>query len=242
MSAPAAAGQLPRPASAGISLLAEHLVGAELLRKLAAPLVGVDRDDRARAERVQELERDVPDAADADQHGGRVGGEPWDERLDGVVGGDPGVGVRRHLHRLDARRERDQRPLVDEDVVGEAAVAGEARELVALAVHVLPAPARDAEPAAVRRVDEHRVADLRRRHVVADRVHPARVLVAEHDRRLQARRLHQPIDRVQVGRADPGAADADDHVARALRLRIRPLDELERPVVLREQRRLHAAR
>ena len=72
-------------------------------------------------------------------------------------------------------------------------------------------------------------------------MHPAGVLVAENHRRLEPRRLHEPVDGVQVGRADAGAADLDDDVPHALWLGHRPLDELERPVVLGEQRRLHAA-
>ena len=46
---------------------------------------------------------------------------------------------------------------------------------------------------------------------------------------------------MQVGRTDAGAADLDDDVPHALWLRDRSLDELEGPVVLGEQRRLHAA-
>ena len=61
-----------------VVLLAEHLVGAELLREPAAPLVGVDRDDRARAQDAHELQRDVPDAADADH-------APWSCRGRGAA-------------------------------------------------------------------------------------------------------------------------------------------------------------
>ena len=188
-----------------------------------------------------ELERDVADAADADQRGAAPGLEPRQELLDRVVRGDAGVGVRRHRRRLDAGGQRQQRALVDEHVLGEAAVARQPGELVPLAVDVLPAAARHAQAAAVGGVDEHGVALRDRRHAVADRVHPAGVLVTEDDGRLDARRLHQPVDRVQVGRADAGAADLDDDVAHALGLGHRPLDELERLVVLGEQRRLHAA-
>ena len=60
--------------------------------------------------------------------------------------------------RLDPVRQRHERPLVDEHVVGEAAVHRQAVELVPVAVHVQAAAAVDAEPAAVRRIDEHRVA------------------------------------------------------------------------------------
>ena len=106
----------------------------------------------------------MPDAADTDHDGRRAGDGEMREPPDGVVGGQPRVGVRRHLDRLDARGERDERPLGDEDVVGEAAVDRQAGELVADAVHVVAAPARDAQAAAVRRVDEHRVARCDRRH------------------------------------------------------------------------------
>ena len=78
-----------------------------------------------------------------------------------MVRGDPRVGVRRDLGRLGARRQRNERALVDTDVLGEAAVAREAGELVPLAVHVHARGGRNAEPAAVRRVEEHRVADGR---------------------------------------------------------------------------------
>ena len=118
--------------------LAEHLVGAELAREPPAPLVGVDRDDRRRAENLQELEGDVADAADADQDRGRARTEARYELLDRVHGGEPGVGMRRDLRRLDPGRKRDERPLVHEHVVGEAAVARQPGEPVPLAVHVDP--------------------------------------------------------------------------------------------------------
>ena len=88
-----------------------------------------------------------PDAADADDGRGRAGGEPRSEPLDRVVGGDAGVGVRGDLRRLHPGRQRDERALVDEHVVGEAAVARQPGELVALAVHVDAAAAGHAEPA-----------------------------------------------------------------------------------------------
>ena len=44
----------------------DHLVGAELRREPPPPLVGVDGDHRARPQLADELQRDVPDAADTD--------------------------------------------------------------------------------------------------------------------------------------------------------------------------------
>src|SRR5207302_3152275 len=90
-------------------------------------------------------------------------------------------------------------------------------------------------------VDEHRVADGGGRDARPDGMHPAGVLVAEDDRQPQAGRLHQALDRVQVGRAHAGPAYADDDVAPSRRLRHGALDDLERPVVVREERGPHAA-
>ena len=64
----------------GRSVPVDHLVGAELAGEPPPPLVGVDRDDRARPELAEELERDVPDAADADHDGGRAGNGEMRER------------------------------------------------------------------------------------------------------------------------------------------------------------------
>jgi hypothetical protein len=157
-----------------------------------------------------------------------------------VVGRDPRVGVWRHGDRLDAGRKLDQRALVHEHVVGKAAVARQAGEAVALAVHVEAAPARNAESAAVRRVEEHRVSGRRRGDIGPDRVHPARVLVAEHDRRPEPCAFHEALDRVQIGCADPCPADSHNDVAGSDRLRLGPVDELQGPVVFAQERRLHA--
>ncbi len=162
------------------------------------------------------------------------------EPLHGVVGGDAGIGVRRDIDRVDAVRQPDERALVHEDVLGEAAVAGQTRELVPLAVDVEPTAAGHAQAAAVRRVDEDGVSDARSGDVVADRVHPACVLVTEDDGQREAGGLHEAVDRVQVGRAHSGAADLHDDAARAVRLGLGSLDELERAVVRAEERCPHA--
>jgi hypothetical protein len=60
--------------------------------------------------------------------------------------------------------------------------------------------------------------------------------VSEHERGRDPRRLHLSVDRVQVGGAHAGSRDADEHVVGALGLRDRPLRQLERPVVLGEER------
>ncbi len=163
------------------------------------------------------------------------------EPTDGVVRGQTRVGVRRDVGRLHARRQPEQRALLDADVLREPSVNGEARELVAVAMHVVPAPARHAKPAAPGRIHEHRVALGDRRHTRPNLLDPACVLVAKHERQGDPGRLHQPLDRVEVGGADPRAADADENVRRMRRLGHGPIDELERLVVLAHQCSFHVA-
>jgi hypothetical protein len=110
---------------------------------------------------------------------------------------------------------------------------------MALAVHVEPTPARNTETTAIRRVYEHCIADLGGGDVVADRVHVTRVLVAEHDGCRETRGLHEPIDGMQVGRAHARARDPDDDAPRRVGLRHGPLHELERAVILAEERGSH---
>ena len=152
----AAAGQLAHGVDRSGAL--EHLARAELGGEGPSPRIRLDRDRRARAELVQELQRDVADAADSDHGGGGARDGQVRETADRVVRREPCVRVRRDGRGLDAVGQSQERALVHEEVVGEAAVDGQAGELVVDAVHVVAAAARDAEPAAVRRVDEHRVA------------------------------------------------------------------------------------
>ena len=220
----------------------DHVVDAELLCQAPASLVGLDRDDRARSQLAEKLHRDVPDASDADHDGARAGRGEVSQPVDGVIGREARVRVGRNGCGLDAGREADERSLGHEHEVREAAVDREAGELVPVAVHVVAAPARDAEPAAVRRVDEYGVAFRDGRDAGADLLDPACVLVAEDARKRDAGGLHQSLDRVQIGRADSRAADPHEHVRGARRLGHRALDQLERPVILAHEEGSHGAK
>ena len=153
-----------------------------------------------------------------------------------------GVRERRDVLGLKPRGELYDRACRGLQEVGEPAVAVDARERAVDAVHVVPAPARPAQPAGDERVDDHGVADLDVGHAGADLVHPARVLVAgrvgQDD--LGLLRPLALLD-VQVGAAQPGRADLDHDVERAGRLRLVDLVELERLVVRVQPRSLHAA-
>jgi hypothetical protein len=83
-----------------------------------------------------------------------------------------------------------------------------------------------------RRQGTHSVTDGNRRDLLADGGDPPGVLVTEHHRQRQAGRLHLAVDRVQVGGANAGALDLDQHLIGARGLRVGPLDQLEWLVVL----------
>ena len=160
---------------------------------------------------------------------------------DGVVGGQAGVGVRRHLVRSQPLRKLDHRALAHEHVLRESAVERQPGELVVHAMHVVAAPALHAQATAERRIQDHCVARRDRRHQVADLLHPARVLVSEHERKRHSGRLHQALDRMHVGGAHAGAADPDQHLVGPPHLGGWILDQLQRPVVLAHQGGSHGA-
>ena len=96
-----------------------------------------------------------------------------------------------------------------------------------LALHVVAGPAGQAQPAGRLRVQDHRVADGHVRDALADLVHPAGVLVADHVGKVGVHRLGPvAVDDVQVGAADAGAADLDDDVEGPLERRLRYVVDL----------------
>ena len=159
----------------------QHLVRAELVCEGAPLHVRVHADDGARAELAQELKRDVAHTAHAEQHDGAPGSARCLTFFTAWYAVRPasacGAG-----HGVHARRQLDHGALRHHQPLGEAAVHRQPRELVAVAVHVAPAPAGNAEPAAVWRVDDHGVAGDHRRDEVSDRLDDACVLVPEHER------------------------------------------------------------
>ncbi len=90
-----------------------------------------------------------------------------------------------------------------------------------------PAPAGQAQPAGRLRVQDHGVADGDVGDALADLVDPAGVLVADDVGQLGVHGLGPvAVDDVQVGAADAGAADLDDHVERALERGLRYVVDL----------------
>jgi hypothetical protein len=107
------------------------------------------------------------------------------------------------------------------EVLMNSAVGVDARETAGLAVHVVAGAAGPAEPAGHQRVQDHRVTGLQMLNRRADRVDPAGVLVPQRVRERDVA-LGCPLafDDVQVGPAQTGSADPDDHVERPDGLRL----------------------
>ena len=141
--------------------------------------------------------------------------------LGDAVGGEPRVGVGRHILGREALGQLDQGTLAGVQEVGVAARRVDAGEAALARVHVVTAPAGEAVAAGHQRMADHRIADLDAFDARADLLHPARVLmphdVGEGDIHVA---LPHALDDVEVGAADARAADADDHVRGLRDLRI----------------------
>ena len=120
----------------------------------------------------------MAEATRADDDGLGAGAEDRDRLLDGVDRGQAGVGQRGDVRRVQRRVELDHGARRGVQVLGEATVTADPRELPVDAVHVVALAAGTAEPAGDERVHDHGVADLDVGHAGADLVDPARVLVA----------------------------------------------------------------
>ena len=171
-------------------------------------------------QRFEDLDREVAEAADADDHDGRVRRQLRQHSLHGAVGRQPGVGQRRRDHRVQVADRHQPPRIVHQQVLGHPAVDAEPdarRPLEAVDAEVLRAGrAGLASPAAVQPVDGDRLAFLDTAHARADRVNPAGVLVADHEWWSPRRHAFlELVHDVQVGVAQPRAADLDDDLARA---------------------------
>jgi hypothetical protein len=168
------------------------------------------------------LHAEVAEAADAeDRHDvarPRVG------LAQRVVGGDARAQQRRGVDGVEVVRDPRQRVERDHDLLGPAAVVGDARDLEVLALDEVAAAARvAAEARAAEPADADAVAGPDVLHALADGVHDARDLVPRHARVLD-RHVPQRGDRVAV--ADAAGLDGHAHLAAPGLLHL-PLDQLE---------------
>ena len=159
-----------------------------------------------------ELHAEMAEAADAED-GDEVArtGAALAQR---VEGGDARAEQRRGVLRGQVVRDRGQRALRHHDVVGVAAVVGDAGHQAVDAADHVAAPARVAVAAvAAEPADPDALAHLPGDHGLADGLDPSGDLVPGDPRVLDPR--YPALDGEGVGVADPAGLHPDEHLARA---------------------------
>ena len=206
-----------------LGAIGEHrVVSATGPRQLEGCRRPVDHDHCRGGEGLERLDPDVPQAAGAKHDRVRPRVEDRRRLLHCVVGGEAGVGQGSDVFGADGRIELDDRAGAGLEELGEAPVGVDPREGAAGAVHVVARPTRSAEAAGDQGVNDHGVADRDVLDRGADGVDPSGVLVAEGvGERDVALVLPLAFDDVEIGPAQPRAADAHDHVQRPADRRVR---------------------
>jgi hypothetical protein len=178
---------------------------------------------------MEDLDGQMAQPADANDHHGAARVSEGQDLLDGVVVGQSGVALRSEGCRVGARRQLDDGTGARPHEVGIAAIHSvDAGELPSRAVHVVAGSAGDAEAARDGRMEHDRIALLQMRYGPAHFLDPASVLVAEGVRQLGVEgSLQATLHDVNVRPADPGAGDPDDHVVRIDDLRLRHIHQLD---------------
>src|ERR1700730_1355050 len=203
-------------------------VGTDLDSQLDRLRIAVDDDHGDTRNRLQHLDSDVTKTASTDHHAhiSRPGGpRPLRRR---VVRSQARVRERGDLSRLERVVDLHHAAGGGAQVFRVAAVGVVARELVVLAVHVVTESACAAKPTGDQRVQDDLVAHGDVGDRVPDRMHPAGVLVADGVGQGDSALLRPlPFQDVDVGAADPGAADPHDHVERAIDLGFWDVGELQ---------------
>ena len=139
--------------------------------------------------------------------------------LERVIRGQRRIGERCAVHGVELAA-RDEEPRArNEHVLGEPAVEAEpaarTREHArALATVLGAARALSADAAAPRPVDEDRITDLDAARTGPKGRHPSGDLVAQCHGQVPRKRSRRPVHHVQVGVAEPGRLDLDEHRAR----------------------------
>ena len=202
----------------GISVV-DDIVGAKRLGMLELRVVNISGDDADGGEHTQELNRHVPKPTDAEHHNRAVRREVRQRSLDRVIRRQRGIAERRGLRRTQAA-ERDEQPrgrhehefghpAVETQATAEAIQLG---PVLTVVLHRLLT--RVAKAAAPRTVDGDGIAVFDTRDAVAALRHPARVLMTERERRLEAEVL---LHHVQIRVAHAGATDLDQDLPWAWR-------------------------
>jgi hypothetical protein len=221
-------------------------VGTRAERHVERLLPAIDGDDAAPAERPQQLDGDVAEAADTDDHRGGAGPQVAQRPLDRVIRRQRGVGERGGGHRVEVADRDREAGRGEDDVLGEAAVAADAAaraapEVAALAQVLLAAAAAGAAPAAPGAVDEHGLAELDAVGSVAERGDGPADLVSERERQLVRHGPGRPVHEMKIGVAESGGRHPEEDLTRA-RYGLGHVPDLGRPFPGHELNGSHACR
>ena len=183
------------------------------------PLVtAVHGDDPRRADRLQDLDGDVPESAGSDHDRARPRSEQVASAADRVVGREPGIGQRRGGDGVEPIELDEEARRGDDHVLRQAAVAtesGAASGQSGRAQVLRTDAARAAAAAPPRAVDQDGLARLGARGSRTERGHGAGDLVSQREGKLVRQRSGGPVHQVQVGVAEPGSGHAHEHLTRA---------------------------
>src|SRR5262249_43706379 len=231
----------------GVVSALHQVLGSQFLREAQRQVRAVHDDDLRRALGPEHLVGDVAKTTEPDDHRDIAGLKALGGFVGRVIRSEAGVGVGSNLLRRHAVGKADEVAFLDLEVLRKSAIAGDAGERPILAMHVVAPAARPAGAVGDERVHDHRVALLEAAHLRPHLLHPAGVLVARNVGELNADLVApHALDDVQVGPAEPGPPDADDHVIGVLELGVshvfqfEELGALERWVVLVEPRGFHS--
>ena len=197
----------------------------------------VDRDHISRRHGTQDLHGEMAETAHTEHHYPVAGPQQRRGPLAGPVGGESGIGERAQLRQVGVGIDFQHRPFVGEQVLGVAAVDRDARSAAVGRMGVEAGAFRRTEPATDEGEADDRIAHRHRGDLGTDLVHPAGVLVAEHQRQ---RCSHLAGEQVQVGAAHAGCRNTHHDIERTDRTRCGHLVEEQRRGRQRSLHRVHS--
>ena len=186
---------------------------------------------------AQDLYGEMAETAHTEHHHTVAGSQQRRGALACPVGGEAGIGERAQLRQVGVGPDAQHRPFVGEQVLGVAAVDRDARSAAVGRMGVEAGAFRRAEPATDEGEADDRIAHRHRGDLGTDLVHPAGVLVAEHQRQ---RCSHLAGEQVQVGAAHAGCRNTHHDIERTDRTRCGHLVEAQRRGRQRSLHRVHS--
>src|ERR1700730_18569388 len=181
----------------------------------------IGHDDLGRAQSLQDLDADMPETTGSDNHSVLAGQEMARGFLGSAIGRETGVGIGSDVLGRERLRKLDKTARAGQKNLGIAAIGIDPREYALFGVHVVAATTRQTMTAGDKWMADNRVALLEPGDALANLFNPAGVLVP-HDIRQVDVGFFAPdsFDDMEIGSANAGTADSDDHVRGILKPRI----------------------